>query len=56
MDEGIYRIGRDGTWEQTSRLVQAQGAYSLQKDTLTVETVKPKLNGGTIRWKRVETR
>ncbi|MXX73339.1 MAG: hypothetical protein F4205_13295 [Gemmatimonadetes bacterium] len=56
VDEGTYVIDRDGTWEQTSQLVQADGAYSLEKDTLTVETVKPKLNGGTIRWKRVKTK
>ena len=56
VDEGTYVIDRDGTWEQTSQLVQAEGAYSLEKDTLTVETVKPKLNGGTIRWKRVKTK
>ncbi|MXV95307.1 MAG: hypothetical protein F4Y07_16470 [Gemmatimonadetes bacterium] len=53
-DVGTYTIRPDGTWEQNGKLVQAEGAYSLEKDMLTVETVRPKLNGATIRWKRAQ--
>ena len=53
VDEGTYTVRRDGAWEQTSQLAGGKGAFTLVRETLTVETTEPKLNQATMKWKKV---
>ena len=49
-DDGTYKVGTDGTWEQAGNLNQASGAYTLDGATLTVTVTEPSLAAAVSVW------
>ena len=52
MDQGVYTVRFDGSWEQAGQLQQGSGTYTLQGETLTVEVTEPPISVSTTVWQR----
>ena len=52
LDQGTYAVQTDGSWEQTGRIFQGTGTFTLEGSNLTVNVVSPALSASTSIWRK----